>query len=326
MPANLPPQYFEAEKRYRLAKEPEDKIEALQTMLAIMPKHKGTDKLHAGLRRKIAKLSQEAERKYATAKRAGFYIRKEGAGQVMLVGPTNVGKSEILAAITEAIPEIAEYPFTTQTPVLGMAKFENIQIQLVDTPPIGHKEVRILLANALRNADLIAVVIALPLEPISQVEATLQWLREARIEPLVNGAIQVTPGSYPMKMLIVGNKNDLEGSSSNWRTLWSQYAELFPLVSISAKEGSGLEELKRTIYQSLSIIRVYTKTPGSKADLTDPMILEKGSTVEETAESVHKDFRSKLKYAIVWGSGKYDGQRASKEHVLQDGDIVEFHI
>ena len=326
MPANLPPQYFEAEKRYRLAKEPEDKIEALQTMLAIMPKHKGTDKLHAGLRRKIAKLSQEAERKYATAKRAGFYIRKEGAGQVMLVGPTNVGKSEILAAITEAIPEIAEYPFTTQTPVLGMAKFENIQIQLVDTPPIGHKEARILLANALRNADLIAVVIALSLEPISQVEATLQWLREARIEPLVNGAIQVTPGSYPMKMLIVGNKNDLEGSSSNWRTLWSQYAELFPLVSISAKEGSGLEELKRTIYQSLSIIRVYTKTPGSKADLTDPMILEKGSTVEETAESVHKDFRSKLKYAIVWGSGKYDGQRASKEHVLQDGDIVEFHI
>ena len=326
MPANLPPQYFEAEKRYRLAKEPEDKIEALQTMLAIMPKHKGTDKLHAGLRRKIAKLSQEAERKYATAKRAGFYIRKEGAGQVMLVGPTNVGKSEILAAITEAIPEIAEYPFTTQTPVLGMAKFENIQIQLVDTPPIGHKEVRILLANALRNADLIAVVIALSLEPISQVEATLQWLREARIEPLVNGAIQVTPGSYPMKMLIVGNKNDLEGSSSNWRTLWSQYAELFPLVSISAKEGSGLEELKKTIYQSLSIIRVYTKTPGSKADLTDPMILEKGSTVEETAESVHKDFRSKLKYAIVWGSGKYDGQRASKEHVLQDGDIVEFHI
>ena len=326
MPANLPPQYFEAEKRYRLAKEPEEKIEALQTMLAIMPKHKGTDKLHAGLRRKIAKLSQEAERKYATAKRAGFYIRKEGAGQVMLVGPTNVGKSEILAAITEAIPEIAEYPFTTQTPVLGMAKFENIQIQLVDTPPIGHKEGRILLANALRNADLIAVVIALSLEPISQVEATLQWLREARIEPLVNGAIQVTPGSYPMKMLIVGNKNDLEGSSSNWRTLWSQYAELFPLVSISAKEGSGLEELKRTIYQSLSIIRVYTKTPGSKADLTDPMILEKGSTVEETAESIHKDFRSKLKYAVVWGSGKYDGQRASKEHVLQDGDIVEFHI
>ena len=326
MPANLPPQYFEAEKRYRSAREPEEKIAALQAMLAIMPRHKGTDKLHAALRRKIAKFSQEAEKKYATARRAGFYIGREGAGQVMLVGPANAGKSQLLAALTEAIPEIAEYPFTTKTPIPGMMKFEDTQIQLVDTPPIGHKEVRVLLANSLRNADLIAIVIDLSREPISQVEAALQGLREARIEPLPDGGKQVTPGSYPRKMLIVGNKNDLAGSNENWERLRSQYARLFPLVSISAREGGGLEEFKRAIYQALNIVRVYTKTPGSKADPTDPMIVEKGSTVEEAAESLHKDFRQNLKYAVVWGSGKYDGQRVSKEHVLQDGDIVEFHI
>jgi ribosome-interacting GTPase 1 len=326
MPANLPPQYFEAEKRYRSAKEPEEKIAALQAMLAIMPKHKGTDKLHAGLRRKIARFSQEAERKYATARRAGFHISREGAGQVMLVGPANAGKSQLLAAVTEAIPEIAEYPFTTQTPIPGMMKFEDIQIQLVDTPPIGHKEVRVLLANALRNADIIAIVIDLSLEPINQVEAALQGLREARIEPLTDDDTQVTPGSYPRKMLLVGNKNELAGSNENWERLHSQYAELFPLVSISAREGNSLEEFKRAIYQALNIVRVYTKTPGSKADLTDPMILEKGSTVDEAAESLHKDFYQNLKYAVVWGSGKYDGQRASKGHVLQDGDVVEFHI
>ncbi len=326
MPANLPPQYFEAEKRYRSAKEPEEKIAALQAMLAIMPRHKGTDKLHAGLRRKIARFSQEAERKYATARRAGFHISREGAGQIMLVGPANVGKSQLLAAVTEAVPEIAEYPFTTQTPIPGMMKFEDIQIQLVDTPPIGHKEVRVLLANALRNADIIAIVIDLSLEPISQVEAALQGLREARIEPLTDDGTQLTPGSYPRKMLIVGNKNELAGSNENWERLHSQYAELFPLVSISAREGGSLEEFKRAIYQALNIVRVYTKTPGSKADLTDPMILEKGSTLEEAAESLHKDFYQNLKYAVVWGSGKYDGQRVSKEHVLQDGDVVEFHI
>ncbi|MCK5181478.1 MAG: TGS domain-containing protein [Dehalococcoidia bacterium] len=326
MPANLPPQYFEAEKRYRSAKEPEEKIAALQAMLAIMPRHKGTDKLHAGLRRKIARFSQEAERKYATARRAGFHISREGAGQIMLVGPAKVGKSQLLAAVTEAVPEIAEYPFTTQTPIPGMMKFEDIQIQLVDTPPIGHKEVRVLLANALRNADIIAIVIDLSLEPITQVEAALQGLREARIEPLTDDGTQLTPGSYPRKMLIVGNKNELAGSNENWERLHSQYAELFPLVSISAREGGSLEEFKRAIYQALNIIRVYTKTPGSKADLTDPMILEKGSTLEEAAESLHKDFRQNLKYAVVWGSGKYDGQRVSKEHVLQDGDVVEFHI
>jgi len=325
MPANLPPQYFEAEKRYRSAREPEEKIAALEAMLAIMPRHKGTDKLHAELRRKIARFSQEAEKKFATARRAGFYISREGAGQVMLVGPANVGKSQLLAVVTEAIPEIAEYPFTTKTPIPGMMKFEDIQIQLVDTPPIGHKEVRVLLANSLRNADLIAIVIDLSLEPISQVEAALQGLREARIEPL-DGGTQVTPGSYPRKMLIVGNKNEMAGSNKNWERLRSQYAKLFPLVSISAREGGGLEEFKRAVYQALNIIRVYTKTPGSKADLTDPMILEKGSTLGEAAESLHKDFYQNLKYAVVWGSGKYDGQRVSKGHVLQDGDIVEFHI
>jgi len=326
MPANLPPQYFEAEKRYRAAKDPETKIEALQAMLAIMPKHKGTDKLHAGLRRKIAKFSQEAERKYATAKRAGFYIRREGAGQVILVGQANVGKSQILAAVTEAIPEIAAYPFTTQTPMPGMMRFENIQIQLVDTPPIGHRNMRVLLSNTLRSADLIAIVIDLGVEPISQVEATLQELREGRIEPLVSDMVEATSGSYHRKMLVVGNKNDLENSHDNWRKLHSQYGALFPMTSISAKEGTGLEEFRKATYEALDIVRVCTKTPGSKADLTEPVILRRGSTVEDAAESIHKDFRSNLRYAVVWGSGKYDGQRASKGHILQDGDIVEFHI
>jgi ribosome-interacting GTPase 1 len=326
MPANLPPQYFEAEKRYRSAKDPEEKIAALEEMLAIMPHHKGTDRLHAMLRQKIAKFSQEAEKKLATARRAGFYITREGAGQVMLVGLANSGKSQLLTAVTEAIPEIAGYPFTTKTLIPGMMKFEDIQIQLVDTPPVGYKEVRVLLSNALRSADVIAIVIDLSLEPIGQVEATLQGLKEARIEPLTDDGSEVTPGSYARKMLIVGNKSDLADSSKNWGHLRSQYAEVFPPVSISAKEGWGLEEFKRAIYQALNIIRVYTKTPGSKADLTDPMVLEKGSTLEEAAEALHKDFYQNLKYAVVWGSGKYDGQRVSKGHVLQDGDIVEFHI
>lgn len=326
MPANLPPQYFEAEKRYRAAREPEEKIAALQTMLAAMPKHKGTDKLHGELRRKIARFSQEAERKYATAKSTGFHIGKEGAGQVMLVGLANVGKSQLLAALTEAIPEIAEYPFTTQTPIPGMMKLEDIQIQLVDTPPIGRKEVRILLANTLRNADLIAILVDLSLEPTSQVEAALQGLREARIEPLTDGTTEPTPGSYPRKMLIVGNKSELAGANEHWERLRSQYARSFPLVSISAREGRGLEEFRRTVYEALNIVRVYTKSPGSKAELSDPLILEKGSTVEEAAEALHKDFRENLRYAVVWGSGKYDGQRVSKGHVLQDGDIIEFHI
>jgi len=326
MPANLPPQYFEAEKRYRAAREPEEKIAALEEMLAIMPHHKGTDKLHAELRSRIAKLSQEAERKLATARRSGFYIKREGAGQVMLVGPPNTGKSQLLAAVTEALPEIADYPFTTKIPVPGMMRFEDIQIQLVDTPAIGHKETRVLLANVLRGADLIAIVVDLSQYPTSQVEAALQGLKEARIEPLPDDGTQPTPGSYPRRMLLVGNKSDLPGSQQNWERLRSQYEKRFSLVCVSAREGRGLDEFRKAIYAGLNIIRVYTKTPGSKADLTDPMVLRKGSTVGEAAESLHKDFYQNLKYAVVWGSGKYDGQRVSKAHVLQDRDIIEFHI
>ena len=326
MPANLPPQYFEAEKRYRIAKDPEEKIAALQAMLAIMPKHKGTDKLHAELRRKIARLSDEAERKYATARRAGFYIGREGAGQVILVGPANVGKSQLLASVTEASPEIAPYPYTTKTAIPGMMKFEDIQIQLVDTPPIGDKHVRTLLANSLRGADLIAIVVDLGAEPVGQVEATLQALREARIEHLSDGPEEATPGSYPKKMLIIGNKSDLEGSSRKWGELVSQYGGLLPMVSTSGKEGNGLDRMRESIYKALDIVRVYTKSPGSKADLTEPVILKRGSTAMDAAESVHKDFQQYLKYVVVWGSGKYDGQRVSRDHALQDRDIVEFHV
>jgi hypothetical protein len=164
------------------------------------------------------------------------------------------------------------------------------------------------------------------MEPMSQVETTLQGLQEVRIEPVTDSAAEATPGSYWKKMLVIGNKNDLENSNSNWVKLNSQYDALFPVISISAKEGTGLKELRGVIYQTLNIIRVYSKTPGSKADLTEPVILRRGDTVNEAAESIHKDFKSKLKYAVVWGSGKYDGQRVSRDHVLQDGDIVEFHM
>ncbi len=325
MPANLPPQYVEAEKRYRMARDTEEKLDALQQMLAIMPHHKGTDKLHADLRKRIAKLSQEAEKRNATARRAGFYIEKEGAAQVMLVGHTNVGKSKLLISITEAVSAVAQYPFTTKTLIPGMMKFDNVQIQLIDTPPIEHKNIRTLLGNSLRRADLIAIIVELGSDPILQLESTLKVMKETRIEFISSGQ-EITPGSFTSKALIIANKDDVNNAMIEWKKLKNRYDGIFPIASISAKEGHGLEELKNTIFYALDIIRVYTKIPGSKVDLSDPMIMKRGDTVEDAAESVHKDFRQKLKYAVVWGSGVFEGQRASKRHVLRDGDIIEFHI
>ncbi|MBA7529214.1 hypothetical protein ES705_21408 [subsurface metagenome] len=97
-------------------------------------------------------------------------------------------------------------------------------------------------------------------------------------------------------------------------------------MAISAKEGIGLEELKRAIYQMLDIIRVYTKTPRQKPDFNDPIILKRGSTLEDAAAAVHKDFAQKLKYARIWGSGKHDGLMAKRNHILKDGDVIELHL
>jgi ribosome-interacting GTPase 1 len=325
MPANLPPQYYDAEKRYRAARTPEDKIEALETMLAIMPRHKGTDHLYGDLRRRIAKLTEEAERKAATS-RTSFYIRKEGAGQIALVGLPNTGKSQLLAAVTDALPEIGDYPFTTKSPNIGMMKFENIQIQMVDTPPITGRDSRVWLNNVARNADLIAIIADLSNIPVEQVETTLQELDSVGIVPATNVPPEGLIGKRPRKMLIVGNKSDLDTSDAGWHRLKTRYGSQFLVTSVSATSGNNLQDFKRSIFQALEIIRVHTKSPGQKPDLTDPIILKTGSTVKNAAEDVHKDFKAKLKFAVVWGSGKFDGQRVSQDHVLRDNDIIELHI
>ena len=327
MPANLPPEYFRAEKRFRQAKTPEEKVEALEAMLSIMPKHKGTDKLRALLRSKIAKFSEESQRKLATAGRRGdaYYVKKEGAGQVILVGLPNAGKSQLVAAVTEASPNVADYPFSTQSPTPGMMNFENIQIQLVDIPPIIDRSARPGLPNLLRDTNLLLLVLDLSQDPEIQMETLFEELGKLKIKP-VGRKESTEQWIHQKKAVVVGNKDDVEGSGEHYRKLESQYGAEFPIISISAKEGAGLEVLKREIYRRLEIIRVYTKAPGRKADLEKPVILKRGSTVDDFAQAIHKDFHAKLKFAQLWGSGKFDGQKVKREHILEDGDVLELRI
>jgi len=328
MPANLPPQYHEAEKIYRSAKTPEEKVEALETMLAIMPKHKGTDHLRAELRRRIAKHQEEAERRPSAGRKGSAYnIRREGAGQIVLVGLPNAGKSQLVSTLTEAAPDIADYPFTTKVPTPGMMRFENIQIQLVDMPPVIDREAKPWLSHLLRNADVLLILVDLGEDPLLQMDTILAELGGVKVKPIgMEVSDELLIGIARKKALIVGNKNDLSNAGENYKLLQSRYGSQFPLVSISALKGMGLVDMKRTIYGMLDIIRIYTKSPGSKADLNEPVVLKKGSTVEEAAASVHKDFLKNLKYAQVWGSGKFDGQRVSRGYVLEDGDVIELHI
>ncbi|MFC2066681.1 GTPase [Chloroflexota bacterium] len=323
MPANLPPQYFEAEKNFRLAKSPLEKIAALEEMLAIMPKHKGTDHLRAELRTRIAKLTQSLDKKSAT-QRASMTIEKVGAAQVAIIGLPNAGKSQLVSIITNANPTVAPYPFTTHSAIPGMMPFENIQIQLIDTPPLAEQP-EWWLVNILRRADALLLVVDLSYEPLSQMEAILAQMGMMRIGVGKENAEGELPLSQK-KALVVGNKMDLDGSGDYYRALQNKYSEQLPLIAISATQGNGLEELKLKVYQLLGIIRVYTKAPGQKPDLTDPIILEKGSSLGEAAASIHKDFTARMKYARIWGSGKHDGIMAKRDHILRDGDVIELHM
>jgi len=327
MPANLPPEYFVAEKRFREAKSIPEKIAALEAMLAIMPHHKGTDKLRATLRRKLAKLREEGEQRRGRGGRGDLYtVRKEGAGQVAMAGMPNAGKSQLLASLTNATPEVAEYPFTTQLPQTGMIPYENIKIQLVDLPPLSPDHVEPWVFNILRGADLLLVVLDLSHDPLGELETLREMMRGQRIVILGLDEAGEEWGLYPKKAIIVGNKGDLDPEGENLTVLRELYGEGVPMIQVSAKEGRGLEELKRKVFSMLDIVRVYPKPPGKQPDMSNPVILRRGSTVEDLAEEIHKDFVKKLRYARIWGSARFDGQRVHRDWPLSDGDIVELHI
>ena len=326
MPANLPPQYFEAEKNFREAKDPMEKIAALEEMLAIMPHHKGTDHLRAELRARIARLTEAAEKKLTT-KRRSMVIPREGAAQIAVVGLPNSGKSQLVSSITNASPTVADYPFTTHNATPGMMEFENIKVQLIDTPPLAPQSIEFWLPPLLRRADALLVMVDLASAPEVQVEAIIKQLEKVRI---IIGNAEAKDDSefitWPKRALIVGNKIDLANARQNYTALENKYGEKFLVTAISAREGVGLEELKLKIYQMLDIIRVYTKAPGEKPVFTDPVVIKRGSTLEDAAAEVHKDFRDKLRYARLWGSGKHDGIMVKRDHIMQDGDIIELHI
>ena len=328
MPANLPPDYFAAEKEYRAAKTIPEKIRALEEMLAIMPKHKGTDKLQADLKRRISRLKMEARRKPATKRGYTYYVKKEGAAQVFLVGAPNTGKSKLLSQLTSAIPEVADYPFTTRKPLPGMMKFENIQIQLVDAPPISNEHRVAWLPGIIRNADAILLVVDLSKEDLlEQVETVAEELEKSRIQFV--GKQPEEDSDEPMfqlRTLIVGNKSDYPKAEENFKILKEMYSDKFTMIDISARNSTNLNELKREIFNLLNIIRVYTKSPGKKPDYNDPVILRKGETLADFAVAIHKDFAAKLKYARIWGANKYEGQKIQRDHILEDGDVVELRI
>jgi hypothetical protein len=330
MPANLPPEYFDAEKRFRQASSPAEKVLALEELIATIPKHKGTDKLRGDLRRKLSQLRKEAEtlRRSRKGGRGDLYvIEKEGAAQVALVGFPNSGKSSLLASLTNATPVIADYPISTLAPLPGMMPYEDIQIQLVDLPPIGNESTDGWVSGILRITDALLLVLDSTEDLESQADLLIEQFGRWRIYIIESHFINSGSSIGVFKRaILVSNKKDCPGAEENFIRLNERYGHHCLCISVSALKKENLEELKRYIFETSRIIRVYSKPPGKEPDLSTPFTIPSGSTILDLAEAIHKDFVPNLQYARIWGSARFDGQRVDKKYLLKDKDIVEFHI
>jgi ribosome-interacting GTPase 1 len=328
MPANLPPTYHAAEERLRTASTAEEKLDILREMLALIPKHKGTDKLQADLKKRISKLQNQAQQQRG-AKRTTFdHVAREGAAQVVLLGPPNAGKSALVAALTHAQPKVAPYPYTTRIPQSGMMPFQDVQIQLVDTPAMSPEFSEPWLPGLVRSGNLCLLVLnPADSEVLEQVEFIFERLPASRVR-LVS-AESHAGGAEGLDALVpaiaVATHADVEDAEVGCSLLAELLAGRLPLISVSCLAGGGLEELRQRIFTLVRIVRVYTKQPGKEPDRERPFVLPAGATVLDLAATIHRDIAERLRYARVWGSAKFDGQQVERDHALADGDVIELH-
>jgi uncharacterized protein len=312
MPANLTPDYFKAEQWYRTATTAEEKILALEQMLAVMPKHKGTDKLKADLRHRLSAIKAGEEKRKKSGGIDIFHVPRGGAGQVVLIGTPNSGKSSIVGLLTDAKVHIADFPFATHAPVPGIMKFEDVPIELVDMPPITADFVMPGQVGTYRNCDIIAMVIDLSADIDEQWKVCLDYLESKNL----------LPGK---KTVCICTKTDAAGENTVEKVK-AICENRFALVAVSVLSGEGMGELPKVLFEQLRIIRVYAKPPGKKPDMNEPFTIPVGSTVMDLARAIHRELAEKLKTARIWGTGVYEGQSVERHHVLQDKDIVELHF
>lgn len=326
MPANLTPEYHRAEARYRAVKTPEEKIAALEEMLRVIPKHKGTDGLQGDLKARLAKLRREPPRKGPKSSQSRS-LPREGAGQVVLMGPPHSGKSTLVAALTRATPVVADYPFTTREPTPGMMPFEDIAFQLVDLPPVSWEHVDPWVFDLVRAADLAWIVVDgfAPLEGLDEARDILR-ARGIALEPAGRPRFPPAPEvRHECDALIVLTKMDRPEAAGAVEALDELLERRWPIVGVSARTGDGVEALKQATFRAFDIIRVYTKEPGKPADRSAPFTLPRGSTVGALAARIHKDLAAAMTFARVWGPSAFEGATVHGEHVLAEGDVVEIH-
>jgi ribosome-interacting GTPase 1 len=345
MPANLSPEYKDAQEAFRRARDPEQRLECLREMLRTIPRHKGTEHLQAEIKTRIKELTDElgGPRKGATRGSPELIVRHEGSAQVALVGPPNAGKSSLHARLTASHAVVGPYPFTTKYPLPGMLLHEDVQLQLVDLPAVDEGYLEPWMGGALHGADAVALVLDLA-EPgcVDQLETIERRLRDKKVTlvPSLEAASEAAvaerddpetavpdPFRTRLPTLLLLNKADRFADPEAELLAFRELARgPFVALAVSAESGHGLSSVGPALFDLLRIVRVYSKVPGHAPDRGRPFTLRGGGTVRDVAQQVHRGMADALRFARIWGrSAEFDGQQVSAHHVLADRDVVELH-
>ncbi len=392
MPTNLPPEAKDKWAEVEATNDPKQKLQKYQEFLAAVPQHKGTLKLRGQVKKKMAVIREELDKKKAkrTGLRSGgpkFFIEKEGSAQIALVGMTNVGKSSLIAAVSNAKVDVSPVPFTSQDPIPSMMKYQDIQLQIIETPAIveGSGDGKLWGMQTLaasRNADGLIFMVDLSQDPVMQIDLILGELEKARIitskargkvdidrkhagsalrivnvgrlldcslkevETLlrsyrINDALVKISGEVTLEdiedaifettiykpALKIANKIDLPGAQANLKLLEKRINGKLPIVAISCQQRRGMEKLGETIFNTIGIIRIYTKEPSKKEPSDHPFTLKQGATVYDLAKNIHGEFVKDFAFARVWADRlRFSPQKVGLTFGLEDGDIIELHV
>lgn len=328
MAVNATPQYKKAEEEYRRAQSVQEQIECLEKMLILLPKHKASEKVQMDLKTRLKEARGElAAEKAAPKKTKSYRFPRQGAGQVIILGGPNAGKSRLLAELTSAKPEVAPYPFTTREPQPGMMPWEDVTVQLIDTPPITDTYFEAYLPNLVRTAD--GVLLCFDGSSDDAPDHTAELIRQIESRKTIlsqeSGFVEDDLTQVRVKTLLVVTRADDPGRADRVAYFEEMLPGRFEPVLVEFDKPESTAALRDRIYRVLHVMRVYTKTPGKPAKYESPFTLPIGATVEDLAAKVHHDLAEKLTHARIWGSGAHDGQSVGRDHVLSDRDMVELH-
>ncbi len=281
MPTNLPPEAKDKWAEVEATNEPKLKLQKYQEFLAAVPQHKGTMKLRGQIKKKMAVIRKDLDdkKRKGTGKSSGgpkIYVEKEGAAQVALLGMTNVGKSSLLSALTNAKVAVSPVPFTSHEPVPSIMNYKDIRFQIIEAPAMieGSADGKLwgmATIGSARSADGVILMIDLSENAVTQLNLLLEELEKSRVmlsKPKGRIDIDRRHAGVALRIILVGKLIDC--TMKEVEELLRSYRINDAIVKISGEVT--LDEIEdaifeSTIYKPALIIANKLDVEGAEANL-----------------------------------------------------------